>query len=55
MFQGMFRKCGRPPEQLPISGYENPETRNQPDFEQIPVHQSLVPLEEPRQFAIATC
>ena len=24
MFQGMFRKRGRPPEQLPIGGYEKP-------------------------------
>ena len=52
MFQGMFRKRGRPPEQLPIGGFENPESRGQQEVEQIPVHQSLVPLEEPRQLPL---
>ena len=48
MFQGMFRKRGRPPEQLPVGGYENPNEQEA----QIPVHQSLVPLEEPRQLPL---
>ena len=50
MFQGMFRKRGRPPEQLPIGGYENSNDR---ENEQIPVHQSLIPLETPRQLPLA--
>ena len=37
MFQGVFRTRGR---------YE---TQREQDIEQIPVHQSLVPLEGPRQ------
>ena len=49
MFQGMFRKRGRPPEQLPIGGYENSD---QQGVGQIPVHQSLVPLEEPKQLPL---
>ena len=36
MFQGMARKRGRPPEQLPIGGYEKP---NEGETEQIPIHQ----------------
>ena len=27
MFQSMFRKRGRPPEQLPIGGYDDSETK----------------------------
>ena len=46
MFQGMFRKRGRPPEQLPIGGYEKP---NDGDIGQIPVHQLL---EAPRQLPL---
>ena len=42
MFQGMFRKRGRPPEQLPIGGHDRPN-------EDIPVHQSL---EAPRQLPL---
>ena len=49
MFQGMFRKRGRPPEQLPIGGYEKP---NEGENEQILVHQSLRPLETPRQLPL---
>ena len=48
--QGMFRKRGRPPEQVPIGGHS--ETRTQSEEEQIPVHQSLVLLEEPRQLPL---
>ena len=50
MFQGVFRKRGRPPEQLLTGGYDN-----QPENEtgQIPVHQSLIPLEKPRQLPLA--
>ena len=46
MFQGMFRKRGRPPEQLPVGGYDKP---NEEESEQIPVHQSL---EAPRQLPL---
>ena len=49
MCQVMFRQRGRPPEQLPIGGYEN---QNEQETEQIPVHQPLVPLEEPRQLPL---
>ena len=49
MFQGMFHKRGRPPEQLPIGGSEKP---NEEETGQIPVHQSLVPLETPRQLPL---
>ena len=38
MFQGMFRKRGRPPEQLPIGGYDR---LNDEETGQIPDHQSL--------------
>ena len=50
MFQGMFRKRGRPPEQLPIGGYDN---QGENETGQIPVHQSLISLEEPRQLPLA--
>ena len=46
MFQGMFRKRGRPPEQLPIGGYDKPDDG---EIGQIPVHQSL---EAPRQLPL---
>ena len=51
MFQGMFRKRGRPPEQIPIGGYNDSSQPNQQQ-ERIPVHQSLVSLEEPRQLPL---
>ena len=38
MFQGMFRKRGRPPEPLPIGGYDQP---SEEENVQIPVHQLL--------------
>ena len=37
MFQGMFRKRGRPPEPLPIGGYDKPN--NEQEETSIPVHQ----------------
>ena len=46
MFQGMFRKHGRPPEPLPIGGYDT--SLNEEDS-QIPVHQLL---EAPRQLPL---
>ena len=46
MFQGMFRKRGRPPEPLPIGGYE--QTSNE-ESNQIPVHQLM---EAPRQLPL---
>ena len=46
MFQGMFRKRGRPPEQLPIGGYDKP---NDEETGQIPDHQLL---EAPRQLPL---
>ena len=46
MFQGMFRRRGRPPEQLPIGGYDK---LNKEEIGQIPVHQSL---EAPRQLPL---
>ena len=46
MFQGMFRKRGRPPDPLPIGGYEKP---NDNESVQIPVHQLL---EAPRQLPL---
>ena len=49
MFQGMFRKRGRPPVQLPIGGYDN---QTEHETGHIPVHQSLIPLEEPRQLPL---
>ena len=52
MFQNMFRKRGRPPEQLPIGGYDNSGQRNQ--SEAIPVHQSLVPPRRTETLVIAT-
>ena len=45
----MFRKRGRPPEQLPIGGYEY---ANEREDKQTPIHQSLVPLETPRQLPL---
>ena len=46
MFQGMFRKRGRPPEPLPIGGYE--QLSNE-ESNQIPVHQLM---EAPRQLPL---
>ena len=46
MFTGMFRKRGRPPEQLPIGGYDR---SNEEEIGQIPDHQSL---EAPRQLPL---
>ena len=46
MFQGMFRKRGRPPDPLPIGGYDKP---NDDESTQIPVHQLL---EAPRQLPL---
>ena len=46
MFQGMFRKCGRPPDPLPIGGYDKPSDE---ESLQIPVHQLL---ETPRQLPL---
>ena len=46
MFQGMFRKRGRPPEPLPIGGYE--QLSNE-ESNQIPVHQLM---ETPRQLPL---
>ena len=43
IFQGMFRKRGRPPEPLPISGYDKPSDE---EGSPVPVHQLL---EAPRQ------
>ena len=45
----MFRRRGRPPEQLPIGGYENSD---QQEIELIPVPHSLVSPEEPRQLPL---
>ena len=46
MFQGMFRKRGRPPEPLPIGGHD---TSSNEESSQIPVHQLL---ETPRQLPL---
>ena len=46
MFQGMFRKRGRPPEPLPIGGYDKP---NDEESTPIPVCQLL---EAPRQLPL---
>ena len=46
MFQGMFRKRGRPPDPLPIGGYEQPTNE---ESTQIPVHQLM---EAPRQLPL---
>ena len=46
MFQGMFRNRGRPPDPLPIGGYEQPANE---ESNQIPVHQSV---EAPRQLPL---
>ena len=46
MFQGMFQKRGRPPEPLPIGGYDKP---NDDESTQVPVHQLL---EAPRQLPL---
>ena len=51
MFQNPFRKRGRPLEHLQIGGYDNP-IQQQQEQNQIPVHQSLVPLNEPRQLPL---
>ena len=47
MFQGMFRNRGRPPDPLPIGGYEQPTVE---ENNQIPVHQLG---ETPRQLPLA--
>ena len=49
MFQGMFRKRGRPPEQMPIGGYDRQDDR---ESQQIPNHQLL---EAPRQLPLPSC
>ena len=46
MFQGMFRKRGRPPEPLPIGGYDKSSDE---DSLPVPVHQLL---EAPRQLPL---
>ena len=46
MFQGMFRNRGRPPDPLPIVGYEQPTNE---ESNQIPVHQLV---ETPRQLPL---
>ena len=46
MFQGMFRKRGRPPDPLPIGGYDQPSNEGS---NQIPVHQLM---EAPRQLSL---
>ena len=46
MFQGMFRKRGRPPDPLPIGGYNKPTDE---ESTQISVHQLL---EAPRQLPL---
>ena len=46
MFQGMFRKRGRPPERLPIGGYDKP---NDEENQQISDHQLL---DAPRQLPL---
>ena len=46
MFQGMFRNRGRPPDPLPIGGYEQPDVE---ESNQIPVHQLG---ETPRQLPL---
>ena len=46
MFQGMFRKRGRPPDPLPIGGYD--QVSNE-ESNQIPVHQLM---EAPRQLPL---
>ena len=46
MFQGMFRNRGRPPDPLPIGGYEQPTVE---ESNQIPVHQLV---ETPRQLPL---
>ena len=43
MFQGMFRKRGRPPEPLPIGGYDRSSNE---ESSQIPVHQLLEALRQ---------
>ena len=50
MFQNMFRKRGRPREQLQLGRFDEP-THEEP-LSQIPVHQSLVPLDEPKQLPL---
>ena len=46
MFEGMFRKRGRPPDPLPIGGYDQPPNE---ESNQIPVHQLM---EAPRQLPL---
>ena len=46
MFQGMFRNRGRPPDPLPIDGYEQPANK---ESNQTPVHQLV---ETPRQLPL---
>ena len=43
MFQGMFRKRGRPPDPLPIGGYDKPPNE---ESNQIPVHQLMETLRQ---------
>ena len=52
MFQNPFRKRGRPPEQLQIGGYDDQSQQQQQQQNQIPVHQSLVPLDGSRQLPL---
>ena len=52
MFHGMFRIRGRPPDPLPIGGYEQPLNE---ESNQIPVHQLMeapkkLPLPSVREF-----
>ena len=47
MFQGMFRKRGRPPDPLQIGGYDKPTHE---EIEQIPAHQLR---EAPRQLPLS--
>ena len=50
VWQGMFRKRGRPPEQLQVGGYDQPllVEHSTP----LPVHQSLVPFEGLKQLPL---
>ena len=49
MFQNMFHKHGRPPEQLRVGGYDD---QSQEQQNQIPVHQYLVSLDGSRQLPL---
>ena len=50
MFTNPFRKRGRPPEQLPVGGYQSRQS-NQED--QTSVHQPLISLDTPKQLPLA--